>query len=319
MPITSIGSYIPTTGEFMANWTLANTEPEGAVALGGGYTFDNLQTDRTRLMALINLVQSSASDLRIQTDERDNVKAFLMEKHAQFRGMVLGLITDADILKALPVAPRINADSSKFLAPLNATALVWERINAAPPTYGLPGPLTLSGDYTVGQFRDKINDLMPSYNSVQVAEVVLSRARTERDNAMAAIYERMKQYRAMLPSVRPAHSPALMNLPRLSPAPSTTPPPLLVSGAWEASIGAARLAWAASTAPNLDKLQVRGCVTAVYKSVEEEIVADLDAAATEFQTTWGLGAPGQTASFKVYVMTTTGNENGGKAVKISRP
>ena len=33
----------------------------------------------------------------------------------------------------------------------------------------------------------------------------------------------------------------------------------------------------------------------------------------------GLTAPGAIASFKVYVMTTTGNENGGKAVKIVRP
>lgn len=48
-------------------------------------------------------------------------------------------------------------------------------------------------------------------------------------------------------------------------------------------------------------------------------MATLDKDAVSWTGNWGLEAPGATATFKVYVMTTTGNENGGKAVKIVRP
>lgn len=69
---------------------------------------------------------------------------------------------------------------------------------------------------------------------------------------------------------------------------------------------------------------MRACTGGSYKNSEEEIVAELPANATQYETDWGLTirgltTPGAIASFKVYVMATTGNENGGKAVKIVRP
>ena len=78
------------------------------------------------------------------------------------------------------------------------------------------------------------------------------------------------------PARLPENSPALQNLPRLSPPPGTTPPALTVSGSWDASILKARLTWPASTAPNLVKLQVRGCTGGSYKAGDEEIIADFD-------------------------------------------
>jgi hypothetical protein len=112
---------------------------------------------------------------------------------------------------------------------------------------------------------------------------------------------------------------SLQNLPRLSPPPGTTPPALTVTGVWEAAISKAHLSWPVSTAPHLDKLQVRVCTGGSYKNSEEEIITDLPANATQYETDWCLTIPGAIASFKVYVMATMGNENGGKAVKVVRP
>lgn len=80
-----------------------------------------------------------------------------------------------------------------------------------------------------------------------------------------------------------------------------------------------RVSWRATQNPAVNKLQVRGCAGATFKSSDEEIITDLDRDATEWSGDWGLTVPGAIASFKVYAMTTTGNENGGKAVKIVRP
>jgi hypothetical protein len=89
----------------------------------------------------------------------------------------------------------------------------------------------------------------------------------------------------------PANSPALQNLPRLSPPPGTTPPALTVTGVWEASLSKARLTWPVSSAPHLDKLQVRACTSGSYKNSEEEIITDLPANATQYFNRLGLNHP----------------------------
>jgi hypothetical protein len=52
--------------------------------------------------------------------------------------------------------------------------------------------------------------------------------------------------------------------------------------------------------------------------LDEEIVADLPANATYYETDWGLAVPDAIATFKVYVIATMGNKNGGKATEIAR-
>lgn len=184
---------------------------------------------------------------------------------------------------------------------------------------GLGGPLTLQGGYDLAQFSIDIGQLATLYNSAGSAEEAAAFARSERDTKMEAIYTRMKQYRVAALAVLPPSSPALQNLPRLLPPPGTTPPPLGATGEWDAALVKARLTWTATTDPTVNKIQIRGCTGGSYKAGDEEIVADLAANATQWEGNWGLTIPGAIASFKAYAMTTTGNENGGKAVKIVRP
>ena len=324
MPITSIGSYGPTMQEFETNWTQANSElgapPDPTpITLAGGYTLGQFQIDKPAVLTSIEEVHIYLEQARTAATGRDGAKLALIERGKQFRNSVLAQITDKSYTQNLPTLPNTGHDLSKFSEPLDAMRRLWERINQNAMQLGLSGDLTLQGGYTQAQFGGGITQIAAYYNDAERAEENAGFARTKRDNSTSAIYERMKQYRAAAPAMLPANSPALMNLPRLSPIPGTTPPGLEVTGEWNSTQNQAYFSWPASTFHDLDKLQVRGCTGSTYKAADEEVVADLLPTATSYATDWGLTAPGALAVYKVYVMATTGNENGGKAVKIVRP
>lgn len=320
MPITSIPSFRSTTEAFAVNWALANSElGTNPLILAGNYTLADFIADRTALLALMDAVDNANQVVHLAITERGNKKVDLMTRGKQFRGEVQGQITAKDYLMDLPALPSFSQDYDKFTKPLRAMARLWERINLNADNLGLSGPLTSAGGYTLLQFQNALDALVNFSTSAENAEGDLGQVRGQRDNAATAIYERMKQYRKIAPARLPANSPALAQLPRLTPPPGTTPPPLGVSGAWDPTINKGSMTWVASTATNIDKLQVRGCTGGTYRNENEEVIADLPADATHFETDWALSVQGSIASFKVYVMTTTGNENGGKPVKIVRP
>lgn len=320
MPITSIGSYRTTTQEFAVNWGLANGElGADAIVLAGDYDYATFVADRDRLLTAMDLVSDRAADSRTAWADRDGAKYALLVRCKQFRGEVQGQIVDKNYLRDLPTVPPLSSDYDKFTQPLRAVARLWTQINANHAALQMTNPLTLAGGYTLAQFQADQAALPGLYEATEAVDGALGQARGERNNQAKAIYERIKQYRKLAPARLPADSPALAHLPQLTPPKGTTPPPVVVTGAWDQQISKARLTWTASTAANLDKLQVRGCTGGTFKAENEEIIADLPANATHWEGDWALTVPGSIASFKVYVMTTSGNENGGKAVKIIRP
>ena len=319
MPITSIGSYDPTTASFDANWEEANAElAPAAITLAGNYKRADFGAERAALLVAIARVPDLAGEARFAAAQRDNAKGALIARAKQFRGAVLSKVADKTYLAHLPAAPNDSADASKFCDPLHTMTAMWQRINDHATELGLSGPLTLQNNYAVAAFAADIEAMMGLTNAASRDESAVGFARGQRDNLMAAIYERLKQYRAAAPADLPADSPALLKLPKLSPPPGTTPASLKVTGAWNAATASANLSWPASTVKDILKIQVRGC-TGTYKDEQEEVVADLPANATSWSGDWGLTAPGAIASFKAFVMTDSGNENGGKAVKIVRP
>ena len=81
MPITSIGSYGPTTAEFDVNWEEADGElAPGAITLAGNYTRTDFASERTTLLASIGRVPSLAGDARFAASDRDNVRANLITR-----------------------------------------------------------------------------------------------------------------------------------------------------------------------------------------------------------------------------------------------
>lgn len=81
----------------------------------------------------------------------------------------------------------------------------------------------------------------------------------------------------------------------------------------------AHLVWSASANPALDFYSIRYHTGPKYKAAEEQVVGSATVGTLEFLTDFGLPAQGSVAWFKVYVVTTTGNEKGSNAVKVIRP
>lgn len=77
--------------------------------------------------------------------------------------------------------------------------------------------------------------------------------------------------------------------------------------------------WNASANPNLAHQGIRYHPGPRYKAAEEQSVALIPAGTTTTFSDYELPASGSVPSFKVYVVTSTGNEKGSNAVKVVRP
>jgi len=245
------------------------------------------------------------------------LSAPMRQRITQFRQTIQLNYAGSPYVHSAPPVPDAGAIETKFLAPFDEVSQIWGQINVniVPPN----PQVLLPGDYTLQQFNAGVASLKVSFQIRDTADMQAKMRRDERDALLKPIYERMLQYRTAVVLHLPAGNPLLSSVPRLSPIPGTTPPGLVVAGVWNGGDNKAHLSWTASTFHDILKLQVRGCTGTTFKADDEEIIADLAADAIEYSTDWGLTVPGALATFKVYVMTNTGNENGGKAVKIVRP
>ena len=89
---------------------------------------------------------------------------------------------------------------------------------------------------------------------------------------------------------------------------------------WDEATQQAHLTWTESDDPNLSHYSIRFCPGPNYSTDDESVIGTvLPGEPREFFTTAGLASPGSTASFKVYVVLTTGNEKGSNTVTITRP
>lgn len=328
MPIQGIGSYGPTSEEIEDSWLAANglLAPAAPLTLQGAYTVEQFGLDRTAMLALIDETSALAAQVRLKAGARDILKALLPARMTQFRGMVAVKYRGTTYDGVVGASPRVGEDVARFLKLLKDVATDWAALNddvltATQVNFSLP--MTLMGGYTLAQFQADLAELQMYSDETAALESALARKRVARNNAMAQLYERMKQYRVIVPTVFAKNSPIVQTLPRLTPLPGTTPPAVQPSGAWDNVVGQARATWTALSPADIAKfsvvkIQVRGCL-GNWKGNEEEVVIDLAADATHWEGDWGLTAPGSFASFKFYAMCSTGNENGGKALKIVRP
>jgi hypothetical protein len=116
-----------------------------------------------------------------------------------------------------------------------------------------------------------------------------------------------------------ANSPLVLSLPRLTPEPGSTPDAVLANGTWNTPTTQGKLTWDASTATDLDEYKVCWSPGPTYDVATEVVLASIaKTAPREYFTTQGLLAIGDASNFKIYVLTTTGNERGSNTVKITR-
>ncbi|MEO8165723.1 MAG: hypothetical protein ABI619_10045 [Betaproteobacteria bacterium] len=152
------------------------------------------------------------------------------------------------------------------------------------------------------------------------AATIVHVTREERNDLQDEIYGLLKSYRQVLPSHFEAGHALIDSLPRLTPTPGSTPDAVTANGSWDEAQMQARITYSQSTSPDFAKYELRFTPGPEYSGDDDIVIAsNSDINSLEFMTAEGLGTPGITASYKVFVITTTDNEKGSNAISITRP
>lgn len=319
MPLSTIASYLSTTQEFITHWTAVNVDLGSALVLPGSYAVATLTADRTALQAKITAVETADNAVQLAAGSRDIKKGPLRERVRQFRTMVQSFFKGTEYVFALPNMPKMTFSEGDFLKALDDMANLWTRINAITPIpVGMPIPLTLAGGYTLASFNADVTALRANYGTWNDAVQGALIAREQRNALMPPIKARLIQYRQAVQGKYTTGAALLESLPSVTPAAGSTPAAVILSGAWVAADESAHLSWTASDNPNLKHYAVRACDLPRYRAADETAVEIILPPTTTLITTFGLGLPGATKFFKVYVVTQDDNEKGSNAVKIIR-
>jgi len=149
MPLTDLGSYVPTMDEVVLHWADVDAELGGAPAsdlkLEGGFSRADLIAARDVFEALNISIEDLENGREIAAANRDNLKGTLRQKLGQFRGMVRALIPKSKYAAATPTLPNFRADKSKFIGPFEDAASLWQRINADATLARFTPPLHIAG------------------------------------------------------------------------------------------------------------------------------------------------------------------------------
>lgn len=321
MPISGPASYLPTTDEFSAHWNLVNAAlAPGALVLPAGTTRANLESLRTSLGALHAAVQNAINDVETARADLEDRKLALHTRLNQFNDKGRSYLASTTLARALPKVPGLTEGQGTFLPALDDMESLWTRANALAPTGGFTPPLLLLGGYALATFSADLVLLRAAFKAATTRDVDLRVKRGERQDVEAVIYPILKSYREAMPTFFAANHALVASLPQLTPDPGSTPDGVSVTGVWDAVTAQGKLTWPASTAGDLDHYDIRWSPGPTYSADAESVLGRVEPdAAREFFTTQGLGAPGAVSVFRVYVVTTTGNEKGSNTAQITRP
>ena len=322
MAISDLGSYVPTMNEFAAHWEDVNTQLGGAAAtdlkLQGNYTLAMFLADRAAIDSAITGLVGLENTREIAGQNRDTAKQGLVGRMNQFRAILRALLPGSSYLGAAPLVPPFSSAESKFLTAFDDMANLWLKINADTTIGGFTPPL-LIGAYTVALFQTDLAAMRTSFGAVTTSENDERIAREQRDALLPLARERIVQYRLMVEGLLGPTHPLTLSLPDLTPPPGSTPASVTLSGAWNAAVGQAVCNWTASAATTLSEYQLRMSPGATYDAANATVIGNIPAGTTTFSTAAGLAAAGDVASFKLFVMLTTGNESGSNTLTITRP
>lgn len=317
MAITGPASFIPTTNLFLAHWASANAAlgASGPLVLKDG-------TDVAGLAALRDVLQLQRAGVEVARNGREEARAELEAKKAlsrdlleRFRTKLEAVAEDPKWLAMLPGVFQQGDGMAKVVRPLDDAADVWNRYETESG-----GALVLLGGAELPDFNAALEDLKDLYAAYSSADNGLSLARAERNATQEKIRPVLVGYRQRIPAEFEEGSPVLETLPRYSPLPGHTPEPVSASGTYDEGTGQAELSWTESTDATLAEYEVRGVAGPDYDADDESVLANIPAGAPRTWTgTFGLGVPGAAASFRIHVMTSTGNERASNTVVLQRP
>ena len=316
MPITGPASFLPTTNEFLAHWATANDAlgVSGPLVLKGGVALGDLEDLR-------DLLQGQRAAVEVALNGREEARADLEGKKAllllwlnRFNTKLEAVAEDPKWLAMRPEAFSQGDGMGKVVPPLDDAADIWSRYDAVADS-----GLAIIGGTGIADFNTALGELKDLYADYAVKDNGVSMARAKRNETQELIRAVLLNYRKRIEAEFEEGSPVLETLPRYTPLPGHTPEPVSASGAFNAGSGQAELSWTESTDTKLTEYEVRG-VAADYDAEDESVIANIAAGAVRTWTgSFGLGVPGAQASFRVYVMTSTGNERASNTVSLERP
>ena len=320
MPISSPSTFPPVLQEFVTHWSNANAALGASpLLLRGAYTAATLSADRAAVVTALTTVEDRNNVRQNAAANRDLRKAALYPRLSQFKNAVRYQLAGSQYAETLARLPDISRSEAIILRTLDDMGTQWAKINADATVAGFTPPLTLIGGYNKAAFDLEMSALRAAYSAVNAADVEAKLARKRRDLLLTPARQRMQQYRIAVLAKFGANDALTLSLPKYTPEPGSTPDPVNLSVVWEPTLTKARLVWSASSNARLSHYEVRQSGGASYKTSEESNVATVAKTETQLLTTAGLTAPGAVNAFKVYVITTDGNERGSNTAKVSRP
>lgn len=318
MAITGPASYLSTTDEFLIHWLLANSTlgAGNELLLPGGGTQAALQALRDALGIKVDLLQTRLTAMEVARGEIEILKVALHLRLNQLIEKVRAQHEGSKWERSLPLVPGITDGPGNFTPPLDVAGSVWLLINADATV----PDITLLGAYTQATFATDIAALKTAFTAYIIAKTMADVVREERNDLQDEVYEVLRKYRRNLPTAFAKGHAIVDSLPRLTPEPGSTPDGVIATAVWDAVLQASKITWPASVDANLSAYSIRFCAGPNYSTDNETVLGSVDpAAAREFVTSTGLSDPGNVVSFKVYVITATGNEKGSNTVTVTRP
>ncbi len=323
MPISDFGSYVTVGEEFKSHWTDVNADRVAGggtvLLLADGYSLVTLTADVAGVATAITGQEDLDNAIALATTNRDNRKGTLRDRLIEFREAVQYRLKGSGYVRALPDTPALDASEQKILKALDDMASLWLRINADATVPNFTPPLLLRGTFAVAAFQSELALLRVNYKAVTDAENDARIGRGQRDVRLDPLRDRFVQYRqAIGVEYGPLH-PFTTTLPDLTPPPGSTPAAVPLSGGWNATTGQAEFSWPASTEPNIVEFELRVSLGSTYDAGTATVVGNATPGTLSMNTTAGLAASGDVASFKLFVILSTGNAAGSNTITITRP
>ena len=231
MPISGPASYLPTTDEFLAHWSAANTAlgAGNPITVFSGKTRANLLTLRTQLetaRATVEILRNAREGERTNVE---TLKATLLARLNQFVMKIRSLSPGTKWENMLPKAYSITDGMGRVIPALDDVADIWSRYETETASQ-----LQLMDSYPLGDFLDGLTALKAGYTALSSADKGLGLQRGNRTELENQIQPILKAYRQRIPAEFPEGSALLATLPRLTPIPGSTPDPVVANGTFNA-------------------------------------------------------------------------------------
>ncbi|MDX2111427.1 MAG: hypothetical protein SFY80_14440 [Verrucomicrobiota bacterium] len=229
-----------------------------------------------------------------------------------------GPLTSTGTLLVLPKTVNTSHSNGRICHAGDVIATEWQKlIDLNHPD--LPSPLTLNGGVTLAQFLTALESFRLTGSRLDRGRLA---ARTNRIRRNELLFKKLKpvivEYRRRVKDMFPKDSPEVLNLPRITPLPGTTPDPVVLTGGWNSTLARAVLSWTACTHPDLDHYEIRACYEPSYHVMDDSVIGNVSKSTLSFESAAGLVADGSVANYKVYAVTKTEREKGSNTVKVIR-